>query len=79
LLLKTITVMSSQNDEMVIGWPLGLSFLNMRLRVVESLPAASSLKPYQLHMPSTSFSSFSTSNLDTEVLCSYSFHNFGLT
>lgn len=75
VLLKTITVMSSQNDEMVIGWPLGLSFLNIRLRVVE----ASSMKPYQLHMPSTSFSSFSTSNLDTEVLCSYSFLNFGST
>lgn len=74
-----IIVMSSQNDEMVIGWPLGLSFLNIRLRVVESLPAASSMEPYQLHMPSTSFSSFSTSNLDTEVLFSYSFLTVGLT
>nr|XP_012573612.1 uncharacterized protein LOC101511791 isoform X2 [Cicer arietinum] len=61
------------NDEMLIGWPLGLSFLNMRLRVAESLPAASSVEPYQLHMPMpcTSFSSFSTSNLDTESTASF--------
>ncbi|RHN71976.1 hypothetical protein MtrunA17_Chr2g0282681 [Medicago truncatula] len=59
--------MVTENDEMVIGWPLGLSFLNIRLRVVE----ASSMKPYQLHMPSTSFSSFSTSNLDTESTASF--------
>ncbi|QCD76786.1 hypothetical protein DEO72_LG1g407 [Vigna unguiculata] len=53
------------NDEMPIGWPLGLGFLNMRLRVGESFPTAS-MAPYQLHVPSTSFSSFSSSNLDTE-------------
>ncbi|XP_058750354.1 uncharacterized protein At3g17950-like isoform X1 [Vicia villosa] len=64
-----------QNDEMVTGWPLGLSFMNMRLRVVESLPpaaASSSVEPpYQSHIPSTSFSSFSTSNLDTESTASF--------
>ncbi|KAF1882316.1 hypothetical protein Lal_00038962 [Lupinus albus] len=62
--------MLSQNDEMPIGWPLGLSFLNVRLRVVDSLPAAS-VQPYSLHMPSTSFSSFSSSNLDTESTASF--------
>ncbi|CAJ2658964.1 unnamed protein product [Trifolium pratense] len=61
----------TENDELVIGWPLGLGFLNMRLRVVESLPATSSVEPYQLHIPSTSFSSFSTSNLDTESTASF--------
>lgn len=60
------TVISSQNGEMPVGWPLGLSFLNVGFRVVESLPAAS-VQPYSLHVPSTSFSSFSSSNLDTEV------------
>ncbi|XP_019425920.1 PREDICTED: uncharacterized protein LOC109334546 [Lupinus angustifolius] len=60
----------SQNDEMPIGWPLGLSFLNMRLRVVDSIPAAS-VQPYSLHIPSTSFSSFSSSNLDTESTASF--------
>ncbi|CAI8591104.1 unnamed protein product [Vicia faba] len=70
--------MAPENEEMVTGWPLGLGFLNTRLRVVESLPAASASAsassvepPYQLHMPSTSFSSFSTSNLDTESTASF--------
>ncbi|XP_068496878.1 uncharacterized protein [Phaseolus vulgaris] len=57
--------MLEENDDMPIGWPLGLGFLNRRLRVGESLPATS-VAPYQLHVPSTSFSSFSSSNLDTE-------------
>ncbi|XP_013456960.2 uncharacterized protein [Medicago truncatula] len=60
------------NDEMPNGWPLGLGFLNMRLRVVESLPAAP-VEPYSLslHIPSTSFSSLSSSNLDTESTASF--------
>ncbi|XP_027191435.1 uncharacterized protein [Cicer arietinum] len=58
------------NDEMPIGWPFGLGFLNMRLRVVESSLPATLVEPYSLslHIPSTSFSSFSSSNLDTEAL-----------
>ncbi|THG22193.1 hypothetical protein TEA_005530 [Camellia sinensis var. sinensis] len=48
------------------GWPLGLGNLNMRLRVTESLhPAAT--EPHPLHTPSSSCSSFSSSNLDTEI------------
>ncbi|KAK7319732.1 hypothetical protein RJT34_04457 [Clitoria ternatea] len=65
--------MVSENDEMPIGWPFGLGFLNMRLREVESSlsgPAAP-LDPYSLHIPSTSFSSFSSSNLDTESTASF--------
>ncbi|KAK7302827.1 hypothetical protein RJT34_13724 [Clitoria ternatea] len=62
--------MVAENSRMAIGWPLGLGFLNMRLGVVESLPATS-MEPYQLHVPSTSFSSFSSSNLDTESTTSF--------
>ncbi|KAI4299423.1 hypothetical protein L6164_032888 [Bauhinia variegata] len=62
--------MVRENDEMPIGWPLGLGFLNMRPRVAESLPAASA-QPYHLHLPSLSFSSFSSSNLDTESSASF--------
>jgi hypothetical protein len=64
------TTIFSQNDEMQIGWPLGLGFVNMRLRVVESLPTAQQVDPFSLslHIPSTSFSSLSSSNLDTEVI-----------
>ncbi|CAL5213298.1 unnamed protein product [Lathyrus oleraceus] len=64
----------SQNDEIPIGWPFGLGILNMRLRVVESLPANNvSAEPYSLslHIPSTSFSSVSSSNLDTESTASF--------
>ncbi|KAL1289154.1 hypothetical protein HN51_057867 [Arachis hypogaea] len=65
--------MVAENDEMAIGigWPLGLGFFNMRLRVVDSLPSAYSVAPYSLHIPSTSFSSFSSSNLDTESSASF--------
>ncbi|KAK7369064.1 hypothetical protein VNO80_11098 [Phaseolus coccineus] len=62
--------MNSQNDEMPIGWPFGLGFLNTRLRDVESLPAAP-VEPHSMHIPSTSFSSFSSSNLDTESTASF--------
>ncbi|KAG5038469.1 hypothetical protein AAZX31_07G185700 [Glycine max] len=62
--------MVSENDEMPIGWPFGLGFLNMRLRDAESLPAAP-VEPHSMHVPSTSFSSFSSSNLDTESTASF--------
>ncbi|KAK7400622.1 hypothetical protein VNO78_11844 [Psophocarpus tetragonolobus] len=63
-------VINSQNDEMPIGWPFGLGFVNMRLRDAESLPAAP-VEPHSMHVPSTSFSSFSSSNLDTESSASF--------
>ncbi|KAK4271613.1 hypothetical protein QN277_020283 [Acacia crassicarpa] len=58
------------NDEMPLGWPLGLSFLYTRLRVAESHPVAP-VGSYSLHVPSSSFSSFSSSNLDTESSASF--------
>ena len=66
-MLLLFTAIHSQNDEMATGWPLGLGFLNMRLRITEPLPGAP-VEPYSSHVPSTSFSSFSSSNLDTEVI-----------
>ncbi|KAK7252128.1 hypothetical protein RIF29_35865 [Crotalaria pallida] len=61
---------SQKNDEMPIGWPLGLGILNMRLRNVDSTPTAPR-EPYSIHVRSTSFSSFSSSNLDTESTVSF--------
>ncbi|WRX27666.1 hypothetical protein QQP08_020153 [Theobroma cacao] len=59
--------MATQNREMSNGWPLGLQIMTMRLRLQERLQAAApTVEPYSLHMPSSSFSSFSSSNLDTE-------------
>ncbi|MED6144789.1 hypothetical protein PIB30_018830 [Stylosanthes scabra] len=61
----------SENDEMPNGWPLGLGFLNIRLRVTEA-PSAAPVEPFSsMHAPSTSFSSFSSSNLDTESTASF--------
>ncbi|OMO65184.1 hypothetical protein COLO4_31422 [Corchorus olitorius] len=43
--------------------------MSMRLRLQERLQAAApTVEPYSLHIPSSSFSSFSSSNLDTEVI-----------
>ncbi|XP_059670644.1 uncharacterized protein LOC132316141 isoform X2 [Cornus florida] len=58
--------MFTENHEMPIGWPLGLGNMNMRLGVVENSQASAAEDSYSAHMPSTSFSSFSSSNLDTE-------------
>ncbi|XP_052108323.1 uncharacterized protein LOC110274129 isoform X2 [Arachis duranensis] len=60
-----------KNDQMLNGWPLGLGFLNIKLRVTEA-PAAAPVDPFSLkQIPSTSFSSFSSSNLDTESTASF--------
>ena len=76
-----LTDHSSQNHEIPSGWPLGLGIMNMRLRVLQRFPASAAAEPYSLHVASTSFSSFSSSNLDTEVTqnshCTFSsFHIF---
>ncbi|XP_068661259.1 uncharacterized protein [Aristolochia californica] len=58
------------SDEIGSGWPLGLENMNQRLRYVETLqavPAASNT----LRLRSTSFSSFSSSDLDTESTRSF--------
>lgn len=53
------------------GWPLGLE--NMSTKLVLEVADSSSqttvvaLEPISLHVPSSSFSSFSSSGLDTEV------------
>ncbi|BFG27822.1 hypothetical protein Pyn_23409 [Prunus yedoensis var. nudiflora] len=62
--------MATEDHEMPHGWPLGLEIMNMRLRVVESLPAAV-VGRRPLHIPSASFTSFSSSNLDTESTASF--------
>ncbi|XP_068322047.1 uncharacterized protein [Pyrus communis] len=62
--------MVTEDLEMHHGWPLGLEIMNMRLRVVESLPAAV-VEHRSSHVRSTSFTSFSSSNLDTESSASF--------
>ncbi|CAL5412256.1 unnamed protein product [Camellia sinensis] len=59
-----------EDREMPNGWPLGLGNLNMRLQVTESLHPAET-EPHPLHAPSSSCSSFSSSNLDTESTASF--------
>ncbi|KAH9618746.1 hypothetical protein KSS87_014599 [Heliosperma pusillum] len=51
------------NRETGMGWPLGLGSMYMRLRMVE--------RRSSLYAQSTSFSSFSSSNLDTESTVSF--------
>ncbi|XP_022723630.1 uncharacterized protein LOC111280467 isoform X2 [Durio zibethinus] len=65
--------MATENHEMSKGWPLGLQIMSMRLRLQERLQAASPAvnEPYSLHIPSSSFSSFSSSNLDTQSSASF--------
>ncbi|XVF40449.1 hypothetical protein PTKIN_Ptkin01aG0114400 [Pterospermum kingtungense] len=46
--------------------------MSMRLRLQERLQgSAPAFEPYSLHIPSSSFSSFSSSNLDTESSASF--------
>ncbi|KAK9714628.1 hypothetical protein RND81_06G107800 [Saponaria officinalis] len=59
------------NREMVMGWPLGLGSMYMRLRMAERFPIVEPHRRSFLYSPSTSFSSFSSSNLDTESTVSF--------
>ncbi|XLR38682.1 hypothetical protein S83_023342, partial [Arachis hypogaea] len=69
------TIRWTVNDQMLNGWPLGLGFLNIKLRVTEA-PAAAPVEPFSSkQIPSTSFSSFSSSNLDTECIPWASYRN----
>ncbi|KAH9797112.1 hypothetical protein KPL71_005756 [Citrus sinensis] len=71
--------MATEEHEMSTGWPLGLEIMSTRLRVTESLqsqavraPApAPAEEPYSIHVRAISFSSFSSSNLDTESTASF--------
>ncbi|TXG47459.1 hypothetical protein EZV62_026753 [Acer yangbiense] len=61
-----------QDDETSNGWPLGLEIMNMRLRVIEgegegTQAAPAAVEPDTTHMRTVSFTSLSSSNLDTEV------------
>lgn len=60
--------MAAEDNETSNGWPLGL--MNTRLRVMESIQAAP-VEPYSLRIRSSSFSSFLSSNLDTESSASF--------
>ncbi|XP_021726506.1 uncharacterized protein LOC110693664 [Chenopodium quinoa] len=62
-----------ENRERGIGWPLGLGSMYMRLRLVEGLPVSSTSDRARSSFcfPSSSFSSFSSSNLDTESTASF--------
>ncbi|KAL8507040.1 hypothetical protein ACS0TY_017788 [Phlomoides rotata] len=56
-----------EGDEASNGWPLGLG--NMRVRAADAPQAAAPPQPYAAR--SSSFSSFSSSNLDTESIESF--------
>ncbi|TYI64445.1 hypothetical protein E1A91_D09G089400v1 [Gossypium mustelinum] len=68
--------MATENhiEENSNGWPLGLQIMGMRLRLQERLQhqvSAPPVQPYYLHIPSSSFSSLFSSNLDTESSASF--------
>ncbi|XP_010272351.1 PREDICTED: uncharacterized protein LOC104608156 isoform X2 [Nelumbo nucifera] len=63
--------MGTEVHEMPNGWPLGLENMSTRLRVLEYLQAAVAEESSSFHMYSTSFSSFSSSELDTESTRSF--------
>ncbi|XP_039052945.1 uncharacterized protein LOC120194829 [Hibiscus syriacus] len=64
--------MAAENRETSNGWPLGLQIMTMRLGLQERYQgAAPAVEPYSLHIPSSSFSSFSSSNLDIESSASF--------
>ncbi|KAJ8549536.1 hypothetical protein K7X08_033243 [Anisodus acutangulus] len=63
----------TQGHEVPSGWPLGLENMNVRLRVAErsQVVTAAAAAAYRLYISSPSFSSFSSSNLDTESTMSF--------
>ncbi|XP_027105366.1 uncharacterized protein LOC113762082 isoform X3 [Coffea eugenioides] len=65
-----VEVMETRN-----GWPLGLGNINLRLRATLNFEAAAPANELSSEMPSPSpsFTSFSSSNLDTEFLGWYCF------
>ncbi|KAK1556671.1 hypothetical protein Q3G72_009876 [Acer saccharum] len=67
-----------QDDETSNGWPLGLEIMNIRLRVMEgegegegTQAAPAAVEPDTTHVRTVSFTSFSSSNLDTESTTSF--------
>lgn len=60
---------------MTYGWPFGLGNMNARLGVTDIVEAVTGARePHTFHGPSSSFSSFSSSNFDTEV----TYSNYGV-
>ncbi|KAI3741698.1 hypothetical protein L1987_59372 [Smallanthus sonchifolius] len=57
-----------QGPEVPNGWPFGLGSMNTRLSVEADVVAR---EPDTFHGPSSSFSSFSSSNFDTESTVSF--------
>ncbi|KAK8580652.1 hypothetical protein V6N12_070913 [Hibiscus sabdariffa] len=68
-----VTAIAVMDHETSNGWPLGLQIMTMRLGLRETYQGAApaAVEPYSLHIPSSSFSSFSSSNLDTESSASF--------
>ncbi|XP_043702874.1 uncharacterized protein LOC122653025 [Telopea speciosissima] len=62
--------MVAEIQEMSNGWPLGLQTMSTRLRVVDSLQSTTA-DPSTFHMHSISFSSFTSSELNTESTKSF--------
>ncbi|XP_077228205.1 uncharacterized protein LOC143861162 [Tasmannia lanceolata] len=60
--LRFLPPMAVEVNEMLIGWPLGLENMNMRLRVIDTLQVTES---NSFRLRSASFSSFTSSDLDT--------------
>ncbi|XAR66496.1 hypothetical protein NMG60_11012762 [Bertholletia excelsa] len=60
-----------ERHEMPNGWPFGLGNLNIRLQVRDNSQPAAAAELRPLHALSSSFSSFSSSNLDTESTASF--------
>ncbi|KAI3466696.1 hypothetical protein Pfo_023359 [Paulownia fortunei] len=61
-----------EGNDIPNGWPLGLGNMNSRIRVADTSQRAAPPQPYasRIHR-SSSFSSFSSSNLDTESTASF--------
>ncbi|KAJ0589726.1 hypothetical protein HanIR_Chr04g0189481 [Helianthus annuus] len=61
-----------QGHEVPSGWPFGLGSMNTRLSIRECVEADTGARePNTYHGPSSSFSSFSSSNFDTESTASF--------
>ncbi|KAL2473651.1 putative protein-like [Forsythia ovata] len=63
--------MVMEENEIPSGWPLGLGNMNVRFRVAESSMTATTGAYISRPIRSSSFSSFSSSNLDTESTASF--------
>ncbi|KAK8485105.1 hypothetical protein V6N13_062967 [Hibiscus sabdariffa] len=66
--------MAAENQETSNGWPLGLQIVSMKIRLQQSLQSSTpavELEPHSSNLSSPSFSSVSSSNLDTQSSASF--------